>query len=306
MDVFWTRVISMRNKRVVGLASLFVISLFVAILMQVPLSWVVSQSQIKQIIESKFNASQHLKINSSRGTIWNGELDLSLVSNANQNLNSVNISTPNPRNISLGTMGFDLNLLPLLWANLSADIDWQLNKSSSPSNSILIGRLSTNLLASAENRTIHWQTTKGQLQLNEWVSRFNGLLLKQSAVLNNLAGLVEIKQLDFEYQPQVHWFNAFDANLTLHDLNVMNNTFPPIELKTKLTAESTNPNLLTSLNSQQTGDWQLTGKASLTAPLRYQLDLFVTADNTQKLPDWAYLMNKKSSANYVAKFVGRF
>jgi len=300
----------MNNKRIIGLTILFVVTFLVSILINLPLNWLVSKPQIKQMLESKINASQHLKINSSRGTIWQGELDVSLVTNPHFNQISANTSKPNPKNMPLGIIQFHLNLLPLLWANLSADIDWQLNNASSSSElssnslsdkTLLRGHLSTSLLSSAQNQTLVWQTSKGQLQLDSLASKLIALEPDQAAVFQNIAGLVSIKQLTFEYKPQLNWFSAFDANLEFKDIKAMNNVFPPISL----TSHLKDSQILSRLDGQ-TKDWTLTGEASLTKQLRYQVDLSVNAKDAKDLPDWAYLMNKKSKSNYNAKFVGRF
>lgn len=300
----------MNNKRIIGLTILFAVTFLVSILINLPLNWLVSKPQIKQVFESKINASQHLKINSSRGTIWQGELDVGLVTNPHFNQISVNTSKQNPNNMPLGIIHVHLNLLPLLWANLSADIDWQLNNVSSsskppnksPSDKTLVqGHLSTSLLSSAQNQTIAWHTSKGQLQLDSLASKLIALGSEQAAVFQNIAGLVNIKQLTFEYKPQLNWFSAFKANLDFKDLKAMNNAFPPISVKSHLKETQ----ILSRLEGQ-TKDWKLTGEASFTKQLRYQLDLSVNTKDAKDLPDWAFLMNKKSKLNYKAKFVGRF
>lgn len=269
-----------KQKRVF-IATLFTVSLLLSLIVQLPLSWLVSQPQVKSLIEAKISPSQQLKISSSRGTIWKGELDLMLVSNTSANT-------------SVGSIHFDLNLLPLLWANLSADIHWQL------ANSSLNGTIGTNLLSTNENRTIKWQTSQGQIQLKELLAKLNIQKLAQSPVVQNLTGLIEVKQLAFDYAPQSRWFNVFQASLQLDGFNVMNNAFPAIQLKSDLQDKQ----LITQLSSEDK-NWQLTGKASLTSLKRYQLDLSVKANDASSLPDWAYLMNKKSTANYIAKFSGR-
>ena len=272
------------SKKQIGLfALLFIVAVMISVVAQLPASWLLSQPSIKSAIERDINKTQQIKITASRGTVWQGELDLAIHNRVTTN-----------GKVSLGTVAFDLNLLSLLWADVSADIHWQLADSNLTSTADL------GLLSSAENRSIELSDTQGVIQIDELLAKLNMPSLSQIPALQNLAGLVAINQLDFVYGLNSHWFSELNADLQVDGLSVLSNDFPSIKLDATLQEKG----IIANLNSEHKA-WQLTGNGSLSPKKLYRFDLSVKANSADSLPDWAFLMKKKSAANYVAKFQGR-
>lgn len=272
------------SKKQTGvLAFLFVALVMIFIVVQLPLNWLLSQPSIQSVIERDINQTQQMKITASRGTIWQGEIDLALHNRTTAN-----------GNMSLGTVAFDLNLLALFWADVSADIEWKL------ADSTLTTTADLSLLTGSDKRSIELSDTQGVLKLDALIAKLNIPSLSQMPAVQNLAGLVVINQLDLVYGVNDHWFSAFNADLQLEDFSVLNNAFPPI----KFDADLQEKGLVANLNSEHK-TWQLTGNGSLNPKKLYRFDLSVKANAVDSLPDWAFLMRKKSAANYVARFQGR-
>jgi len=272
------------SKKQAGLfALLFIAAVVISIVVQLPANWLLSQPSIKSAIERDINTTQQVKITASRGTIWQGELDLAIDDRAKGN-----------GKIPLGSVAFDLNLLSLLWADFSADIHWQL------ANSTLITTADIGLLSSSENRSVQLSDTQGGIKLDELMAKFDLPNLSQMPALQNLTGLVVVNQLDLVYGLNKRWFSALNADLQVDGLSVLNNDFPPIKLDATLQEKG----VIANLNSEHK-NWQLTGNGSLNPKKLYRFDLSVKASSADSLPDWAFLMRKKSAANYVAKFQGR-
>lgn len=272
------------SKKQMGLfALLFIAAVMISVVVQLPANWLLSKPSIKSAIERDISQTQEIKITASRGTVWQGELDLAL-----------NNRTTGNGKVPLGTIAFDLNLLSLLWADFSADIHWQL------ANSNLTTTAGLDLLSSAENRSIEMSDTQGVIKLDELIAKLNMPNLSQMPVMQNLAGLVVINQLDLVYGLNSRWFSELNADVQVDGLSVLNNDFPPIKLDAALKEKG----IIVSLNSEHKS-WQLTGNGSLNPKKLYRFDLSVKANSADSLPDWAFLMKKKSAANYIAKFQGR-
>ncbi|WEJ62514.1 type II secretion system protein N [Thiomicrorhabdus lithotrophica] len=272
------------SKKQIGLfALLFIAAVMISIVVQLPANWLLSQPSIKSVIERDINQTQQIKITASRGTIWQGEIDLAL-----HNRTATN------GKVSLGTVGFDLNLLSLLWANMSADIHWYLAGSTIATTADL------GMLSSSDNRSIELSDTQGVIKIDELLAKLNMPSLSRIPALQNIAGLVAINQLDLVYGLNSRWFSELNADLQVDGLSILNNDFPPI----KLDAAFQDKGIVFNLNSEHKA-WQLTGNGSLSPKKLYRFDLSVKANSADSLPDWAFLMQKKSAANYIAKFQGR-
>ena len=139
-----------------------------------------------------------------------------------------------------------------------------------------------------------------EIKLDELLTKLNLQNVSQTPALSSLAGLVVVNKLDFVYALNNRWFSEFDTDLQVDGLSVMNNAFPQMKITTELVGHS----LQASLNSQDKA-WVLTGGASLNAKYVYRMDLTVKANSEEFLPDWAYLMKKKSALSYTALFQGR-
>jgi len=272
------------SKKQIGLfALLFIAAVMISIVVQLPANWLLSQPSIKSVIERDINQTQQIKITASRGTIWQGEIDLAL-----HNRTATN------GKVSLGTVGFDLNLLSLLWANMSVDIHWYLADSTITTTADL------GMLSSSDNRSIELSDTQGVIKIDELLAKLNMPSLSKIPALQNIAGLVAINQLDLVYGLNSRWFSELNADLQVDGLSILNNDFPPI----KLDAAFQDKGIVFNLNSEHKA-WQLTGNGSLSPKKLYRFDLSVKANSADSLPDWAFLMQKKSAANYIAKFQGR-
>ncbi|WP_040727441.1 type II secretion system protein N [Thiomicrorhabdus sp. Kp2] len=278
---------SRNKKQFAGFVALFVVVLLLSILSQLPANWVLSKPFIKQAIEQKINPSQKLKILASRGTIWQGEVDLAIEKHVANNAKSASA-------ISIGKIAWDLNLASLLITKLSADIDWQLGQST------LSAEVSTGIFSSMETRNLHVSDVNGVINLKDLMPKLAFKKVAESPITQNLAGLVGINHVEAEYLLQARWFSALESDFQIDELSVMNNVFPTLNLKANLQEER----IKARLNGQKTG-WQLNGTASLNKSYAYHLDLNLKATSEKELPDWAFLLQKKSAVNYVTKLQGR-
>lgn len=295
--------LTVNKRKTAGLSVIFLAAFLLSVIVQLPASWVLSQPSIKSAIEQKINPNSSLHILASRGTIWQGEVDLAIQAYQTQitrpgNLDSIKSDlTLNSANnvISLGSLSWNWQLSSLFLNNIRMKLNWILNQSN------LSGLVSTHLFATDDARTIEFTKVMGVTDLNHIIQKIPKSEMSQFPVLQNLAGLVNVNELAGEYQLKQNWFKSFTANLQVDSLKVMNNVFPRMTIKASLEKEK----IMARINGQQKS-WSLTGAASLNQRLAYQVDFNLNSQSENALPDWAFLMRKKSATNYVSKLQGRF
>jgi len=119
-------------------------------------------------------------------------------------------------------------------------------------------------------------------------------------LMSKLPGLVSVNQLNGIYGLNKQWFTELDADLQVDNLSVMNNAFPAIKIQAGLERDKVLARI-----TRQHQNWSLNGAASLTQQLAYSVDFNLNTQSEAVMPDWAFLMRKKSATNYVSKLQGR-
>ncbi|BCN94320.1 hypothetical protein THMIRHAM_21050 [Thiomicrorhabdus immobilis] len=276
-----------KKRKIIGVASLFIVALFFSILSQLPANWLLSNPIVKSTIEQKINLTQNIKILASRGTVWQGEVDLAIEQKDSKIMATSNV-------IPIGKVSWDLQIMSLFITKLSADISWEFGQS------VVSGELSTRVFSSIQSRKIHLSGVSGVVNLKDVISKLPVNKITASPIAPSLVGLVSINHLETEYLVQTKWFRVLQSAIQIDDLVVMNNKFPTVNLQVELQDER----IQSRLDALQAG-WKLDGVASLNKSYAYRLDLNLKADSEKELPDWAFLMQRKSAVNYVAKLQGR-
>ena len=288
----------MNKNKWVGFSFLFGMAFLLFVLIQLPASWVLSQPSVKQLIEQSFNKtatqSSHIHILASRGTIWNGEVDLAIQTKITRPGKTAQIANSVINDFSIGRVNWNWQLSGLFLNKLAMDLNWNL------ANSNLTGLVSTQLFSSQTSRSVMFKEVIGKANLSQLSQNIQLPVFITSPVLQNLTGLVSVNQLNGVYVLNKHWFTGLDTDLQVDNLSVMNNVFPAIKIKTGFEKEK----VLARISSQH-HNWTLNGVASLTQQLIYSVDFNLNTQSEAVMPDWAFLMRKKSATNYVSRLQGR-
>ncbi|GAB6069260.1 hypothetical protein JCM30760_03570 [Thiomicrorhabdus hydrogeniphila] len=268
------------------------------VLIQLPASWVLSQPSVKQLIEQPFNKtatqSNHIHILASRGTIWHGEVDLAIQTKITRPGKTEQRANSVINDFSIGTVNWNWQLSSLLLNKLAMELNWNLASSN------LTGLVSTQIFRSQESRSVLFKEVTGKANLSQLSQTIQLPKLATLPVLQNLSGLVSVNQLNGVYILNKHWFTALDADLQVDNLSVMNNVFSAIKIETEFEKEK----VLARISSQH-HNWSLNGVGSLTQQLIYTVDFNLNTQSEAVMPDWAFLMRKKSATNYVSRLQGR-
>lgn len=287
--------LTVNKRKTAGLSVIFLVALLLSVIVQLPASWVLSQPTIKSAIEQRINSNSNLHILASRGTIWQGEVDLAIQTQNTRPGNLSSIKSSSASNvISIGSLNWNWRLTSLLFNNIKMNLNWTLNQSN------LTGLVSTQVFAAHAKRTIVFTDVSGVADLNHLIQKIPTLDISQLPMLQNLTGQVGVNELVGEYQLSENWFKSFTANLQVDSLTVMNNAFPRLAINATLEKDK----IMARINGQQSS-WSLTGAATLNKRLAYQVDFNLNAQSDNDLPDWAFLMRKKSATNYVSKLQGK-
>jgi hypothetical protein len=280
--------VGLSRRKTVLFSLFFLIAVLISIMAQTPINWVLSHSSVKSAIEKNINPNQKLKITASQGTLWQGSLDLALV-NIHPSQNKPNHSQP----IQLGNITWNIQLINLLWANLSAQIDWRLG------NSQLKGLSSINLLDSDSEKVLQLSDVTGSIDLKSVIHDANLSSKSLPPIISNISGYVLVNQLEASILLKQAWFSTLKGDLLINDLSIMNNEFTKMKIKADYIQEAMQLDLLSKNNA-----WELKGKANLKSNMRYSANFKLQVSANQKVPDWAFLMRKESATKYTSKIQG--
>lgn len=280
---------SLSRRKTALFSLLFVIAVIISIVAQTPISWVLSHASVKSAIEKDINRTQQLKIVSSQGKLWKGNLDLAVL-NKHSSQKNLNYSMP----IQLGNIAWNLQLMDLLWADLAAQIDWRLGDSQ------LKGLSSVNLLDSDSERVLQITDVTGSFDLKAVIDDTKLSSESFFPIFNNISGHVLVNQLEASVLLKKAWFSTLTGDLLINNLSVMNNQFEKMEIKADYIQEAVQLVLLSKENA-----WELTGKANLKSNMSYSGRFKLKVSASQEVPDWAFLMRKESATKYSSEIQGR-
>ncbi len=257
------------KKNIVLGVSVFVLVLVASLLTHLPAAWVIGQ----QSVQSQLKASG-VKLSAVDGTVWNGSVHIRY------------------RNSELGELSWSLQPLSLLFLNLNAELNWQYQAS------LLSGQVQSALLSATE---LQLQDVKGELVATDVLNLSKGVvrLPPSMSMLEDMSGTVNIASLNSVIDLQRLWPKGLQATATVNGLNLMGNQFPQIALN------ASQPDSQGKIVGQLTGEgsnWNLTGKVELQSPSKYHGQLEVKAASERDLPDWAFVMQKKSPTHYLTRF----
>lgn len=228
----------------------FVVVLLLSVVSSLPLSWVLNQPQVKQQIP------KNMILKNITGSWWQGEVMLS-------------IKTP-ATNTELGKITFELDWLPLVWANISADIKWKIGK----------GQINAKLNFNGE--TVEITALTGDVKVGEIVQ-----LSEQTALLADAKGELHLVDMEISLPIKQAWPSHIAGKLAITDFAAMGANFDLLEAKPVLKGNDIKTQIT---GGQQSKGWSLNADTVLSKNHSYQLDLKVTATNPNNMPDWVALM----------------
>ena len=178
--------------------SLFILTLFVSLIYHLPVSWLLSQTQVKQQIPPQLELSQ------SQGSVWQGQTQL--------NLNKLNA----------GQLSWDLSMLSLLATQANVEANWQLEQGQV--NVLLqMPLLSESPVLSAE-------AIQGQLSLTALLKLTNSAQLNSMSIKGDLA----LNDLAVDLDLQTLWPKLLQGSATVQGLSLLGSDFPPIQIVPEL------------------------------------------------------------------------
>jgi hypothetical protein len=130
--------------------------------------------------------------------------------------------------------------------------------------------------------------------------------LSQAVPLQNLpfkpeSGTLMISDLSSRIADQ--WLDKLEGKGAISALKMMGVSMPMIYWQ--LNQEEGSRTIEIRLDSEQKGQWRLTGQGAVTESRRFQFEFSLKLTKADAIPDWAYVMQRKSALEYVAKFQGK-
>jgi len=251
-------------KAFLGLTFLFITTLLISVVYHLPVSWLVSQSNLQEKL------SPNIKISSNEGTLWQG---------------SVQLLTPNP----VGKISWDLSFWSLITGQVVAQSLWQKEQSHIRSH------IQMPLFSDATELNV--SEGYGEMSLPLLIKlinnpELNGMPIEGSLRLEDLRLLADL---------QSEWPSVLTGQLTLNQLSVLGNAFPPITIKPELDS-----NKITFRVSGQGNAWAISGQVEVFKNRQYNTRLKVTAESEQAMPHWAALLQKQGPLAAVLNDRGRW
>ncbi|MEA3404406.1 MAG: type II secretion system protein N [Pseudomonadota bacterium] len=235
----------------------FVFITLVSFIYHLPASWVLQQAEQQQLIP------KGMKLTQVKGTLWQGQAQLSLVEKAQTN--------------ALGQFHWQLSGWALL--SLQADIDFKLNTANGGAR----GNLHTGLMNQEDIRV---SKLEGLLPVND----LKPILPKNVRSLGELKGQLTLNNLQLSWNQPTQWLISAEGSVELTELDVMGVVIPKIAISPTIKENKLH---LDTVGGGQ--GWSLTGQA-LVSTKEYQTDFKLKADNPDSMPDWTELIMRKNSA----------
>jgi len=255
------------KKSVFGWSLLFIVMLVISLLIQTPAAWVLSNKTVTAQL-----GKAGIELSSVEGSVWNAKADLFVKKQYS------------------GQVSWQLNALNLLWLNTDVDVQWQFH------NSKLQSHLNISMLNPAQAQI---EATSGHVNIDEMVDLAANHLPPQLAMVKEAKGGIEITQFDTMLDLNSGKTQNLKAQADVKDLALIGNVFKLIKLDAQQ-AEKGQTIKGNILSEGQT--WNLTGEFILPNLKSYQGQVEVKAASEEDLPDWAFMMRKKSPTHYTLRF----
>lgn len=269
------------SKTSLILSAVFIVSLLVSVVVHLPAAWVLNQPEIKSTFSKPILKTKQVQLGAINGSVWQGSTRVKLHDRVTK------------QQVDVGQVSWSFKPMSLVWLDLAVDLQWKY------ADSTLKGELSSNVMSAKEQLKLSDLT--GELVMQQVVGLLNLKQKPSAAMLQNMQGQVKVEGVNTTLDIQKAWPTALSGQLTITNLDVMENRFPTITVRTGLNEQRVQASLLS-----EAPNWNLTGDVFLMPNSRYQSNLVLKAQDEQSLPDWAFLMRKKSPTHYVSQLTGRF
>ncbi len=228
----------------------FLLVFIASVILNLPLSWVLDQKEVKEQIPKTLLLSQ------PQGDWWQGEVMVKLNTASEQ--------------IKLGKIAFTLNWSDLLFAKLGADIEWKLGT----------GKINAKIKTDGDFLSVNNLT--GDMPVSELMK-----LSEKTMLVSDAEGELHLVDLSFELDLKDAWLTELSGKLAVTGFSAMGAEFGLLEAEPELKDKEIYT-LITGGNPSK--GWDLKAKTQLFKKHRYKLDLKVTATNPNNMPDWVALM----------------
>ena len=247
---------AIRLKLLLSLIALFIVALSFSVLYHLPMSWLLAQPSIqKQIPET-------LQLSPTHGTPWQG---------------NTQISTLAPMSNHLGKIDWELSFWSLFIGQANVQSVWQKEQSQ------IRSQLKRPLLS--EQTELNVTGIDGEIELPLLIKLLNLSDLDSM----NVKGTLNLNNIDLAMDLQTQWPTVLTGNLILKQLNVLGETFPDITIMPNLKGDKLTLNIEGKEHA-----WSLSGQLEVLKNRQYTIDLTVTAQSPNTMPNWAEMLRKQS------------
>ena len=234
--------------------SVFFITLATSIVVNLPLSWLLNQPKIQQMVQQ--NIPKEIELTNPSGSWWQGSLNVSFSENNSQK--------------DAGNVAWKLNWLPLLQGNIAADLAWTL------SNQTLLAKVDF------DGENLKLTNLTGEMPVSRLM-----LLSSKTAILADATGDVHFRNLAIDFSLPKNWLTSLSGVLAVTDFSALGANFGLLEIKPAMQGQDVKVNLTGGSKAQ---GWDLTGNSVLHKNRRFQFNVKVTAQSDENMPDWVAIM----------------
>lgn len=236
----------------------FFVTLVVSMIIHVPASWVVAELKAQQLLPPQVQLKQ------VDGIWWDGTAQVSFSSSPGAPLNQ------------LGLMDWQLQFSSLLTGWLESKINWRIEKSEvgatlkMDANSLIMDSISGSLPVGAL-----------------------GNMIPQAAMLQGAEGRLNLRNLTVEIplDQRTPWPKKLSGQAAITDLSVLGMEADTVELTPAL-----NKGQLILSIAGGGKSWQLSGEVALMKNHKYKIQLMLTADTAESMPEWVSVMMRRTSS----------
>ncbi|WP_127471103.1 type II secretion system protein N [Thiomicrorhabdus aquaedulcis] len=282
----------MRSKKafVQGLL-LFSVGLVVSVGYHLPAAWVQSTLNLP---------SAAWQAQSTQGTLWQGQTHL---------------LTLNPRTV-VGLVDWQVSPSALFWGDLALRLN--VNRENASPGITLKTHASVPLTAlfNASNPySLNVNALNGQIDLTAMYAHLSALGVQVATAKGaTRGGTLHFEDMSANVNLPNLWPTQWAGSVRISQLELLGSTMPDLIVTPSIDndkvvlslASAQTDSQANSTSNSQSNAWQLSGKivftqAHVTSPsittersIHYQIDLTLTAQSAQQMPDWASFMNLKS------------